>query len=152
MDFVIDQDLEIDAPAELVWQVLTDFARYGEWNPFCVECATTLKPGDAIRMKVILTGKPQEVEEVVESCTTGRGFAYHMKPIPLGALSSLRSHDIERTGASTARYRSHFELRGWLRPLVVALFGKGMQRGFGGMSAGIKQRAESLWQQQRKRV
>ena len=26
--------VEIDAPAERVWQVLTDFRRYPEWNPF----------------------------------------------------------------------------------------------------------------------
>lgn len=26
--------IEIEAPAERVWQVLTDFGRYPEWNPF----------------------------------------------------------------------------------------------------------------------
>ena len=26
--------IEIEAPAERVWQVLTDFRRYPEWNPF----------------------------------------------------------------------------------------------------------------------
>jgi hypothetical protein len=26
--------VEIDAPAERVWQILTDFRRYPEWNPF----------------------------------------------------------------------------------------------------------------------
>ena len=25
--------------------VLTDLARYGEWNPFVTECSTTLEPG-----------------------------------------------------------------------------------------------------------
>jgi hypothetical protein len=25
---------EIEAPAERVWHILTDFARYPEWNPF----------------------------------------------------------------------------------------------------------------------
>jgi uncharacterized protein YndB with AHSA1/START domain len=152
MSFVIDHEFEIAAPAEIVWEVLTDFQRYGEWNPFCVECATTLTPGDPIRMQVNLTGKPQRVEEVIESCTPGQGFAYHMKPIPLGALSSQRTHRIEPVTATTSRYYSHFELKGWLKPLVVAIFGKGMRAGFGGMSEGVKQRAEATWRQRQKKT
>src|SRR3989442_15928757 len=27
-------DIEIDAPAERVWEVLTDFDRFPDWNPF----------------------------------------------------------------------------------------------------------------------
>jgi len=27
-------EIEIDAPIERAWQILTDVDRYGEWNPF----------------------------------------------------------------------------------------------------------------------
>ena len=30
---------DIDAPAEQVWRVVTDFARYPEWNPFIIRAA-----------------------------------------------------------------------------------------------------------------
>ena len=46
MLFVIEETLEIDAPAELVWEVITDVKRYPEWNPFQVEMQTSFKPGD----------------------------------------------------------------------------------------------------------
>jgi len=122
--FVIDRDIQIAAPAAVVWEVLTDLAKYPEWNPFCLECRSTLKPGDPIHMKVNLTGKPQDVEEVMAELVPGQRFAYHMKPMPLGALSSLRSHDLRSRGAELCSYRSYFELRGWLRPLVLGLFRK----------------------------
>ncbi len=48
MAFIIEKNLEINAPAEVVWEVITDLARYPEWNPFCVECSSTMQPGDPV--------------------------------------------------------------------------------------------------------
>lgn len=148
MAFRIDKTLEINAPAEVVWQVITDLPRYGEWNPFVRECRSTLKPGDVIEMTVQLTAKPQKVVEVMNEFVPGRRFAYHMKPAPLGALHSLRAHNVEPAGPGTSRYRSEFMLDGWLMPLVRGLLGGAMARGFEGMSQGIKRRAEELWARQ----
>jgi hypothetical protein len=151
MPFVLNHDLEVKAPAALVWEVITDFAHYRDWNPFVVECRSTLEPGEPIDMQVMLTDKPQDVHEVVVECVPGRRFAYRMKPIPLGALSSLRSHDIASRGAGSSTYRSHFELNGWLAPVVLALYRKNLERAFGSMSAAIQQRAEALWLDRQKK-
>lgn len=144
MRYVIEKELVIEAPADAVWQVLTDFGQYRHWNPFVLECRTSLKPGEPIRMDVALVGT-QKVEEVIESCTPGSGFAYHMKPYPLGALSSRRTHEITALGPHRARYRSYFHLEGWLMPVVRGLMGRRLERGFAGMTAGLKQRAEHEW-------
>lgn len=146
MAFVIDQTIEINASAETVWQVLTDLPRYGEWNPFCLECRSTLKPGETIVMTVQLTSKPQQVVEFINEHVPGRRFAYNMKPVALGALASLRSHDVEALGPARARYRSYFKLSGWMMPLVKALFGQKLVHGFGAMTKAVGQRAEQLAQ------
>src|ERR1051326_514279 len=140
MGFTIDQEISIKAPPGVVWEVLTDLPKYKEWNPFCLECESTLKPGDPIRMTVNLTGKPQKVEEVVKEFVAGKRFAYSMKPVP-GTLSSLRSHDVTGNGATTS-YRSHFELNGWMRFVVLALFPDKLEKGFGAMPAAGGQRAD----------
>lgn len=147
--FKIEKVVEIQAPAEIVWEVITDFSRYPDWNPFCIACDTTMKPGDPIRMKVQLMPIPQNVEEVVDELVPGKRFAYHMKPAPLGALTSKRSHDVESLGAERTRYRSYFHLAGWVMPLVRGLLGGRLQIGFAGMTAGIQKRAEALWAQRR---
>lgn len=142
--FVLDHTLEIDAPAATVWTVLTDFAAYGQWNPFVSECRCDLRPGGALDMRVHLGKRPQTQREWIADLQPGRGFSYRMKPIPLGALRSFRSHRIEVIDERRSRYHSHFEIDGWLQPLILALFRGGLERGFAGMSEALKQRAESL--------
>ena len=144
MAFAIDHDLEINAPPEKVWEVISDLDSYGEWNPFVLECRSTLKPGDPLRMKVKLGSGVRQEQERVASYNEGVGFSYRMEPPPLGALASYRSHKIVPLGEGRSRYISHFELNGWLSPVVKAFVGSKLQAGFDGMSHGIKDRAEAL--------
>ncbi|MGO4612599.1 SRPBCC family protein [Nocardia sp. 2YAB30] len=144
MAFVIDLAVDIDAPAELVWQVITDFPRYGEWNPFVSECRSSLVPGEPIDMLVHIGGSRRKQREWIRSHTPGRELGYSMKPVPAGALHSLRSHTVTPLADNRTRYESHFELAGWLHPVVVALLGKNLRRGFAGMTDGIRKQAESL--------
>ncbi|MBF6328196.1 SRPBCC domain-containing protein [Nocardia transvalensis] len=144
MGFVIDQSVEIGASADAVWKVLTDFERYGEWNPFCVGCKSTLEVGSPIDMKVRLGSGERAQREWILSHTPGVGFSYGMKPVPLGALRSLRSHTLTPLDADRCRYTSHFELDGWLRPLVTTTLGSALRTGFTSMTAAVKERAEQL--------
>ena len=54
MPIVIDETVKIAAPPDRVWDVITDFPRYAEWNPFVVACESTLIVGDPIQMRVQL--------------------------------------------------------------------------------------------------
>ena len=150
MPFIIDKHLEVAAPAEIVWEVITDLPRYGEWNPFMRECRTSFNPGDPIDMKVKIFARPQPQREWVLEFVSGKRFAYRMKPVPGGTLSSFRSHDVEAAGPARTRYRSFFQLSGWLMPVVRGLLGARLEIGFQGMTEGIRVRAEKLWAERNK--
>jgi uncharacterized protein YndB with AHSA1/START domain len=150
MSFVIEKTLEIAAPPAVVWEVLTDFPKYPEWNPFVVECRSTLQPGEAMDMRVKLMAVPQRQVEWMNEHVPGQRFAYNMKPFPLGALRSLRSHDLTAAGADRTRYRSYFQLDGWMMPLVRGLMGGRIEVGMRGMWEGLQRRSEQLWAQRRK--
>ena len=51
---ICSDTFEIDAPIELVWDVLMDVARYGEWNPFTRCEGADLKVGSPIHLDVTL--------------------------------------------------------------------------------------------------
>jgi hypothetical protein len=50
----IRTELEIAAPAREVWGILTDFARYQEWNPFITEIAGDAVVGQALHVHLSL--------------------------------------------------------------------------------------------------
>jgi len=142
--FAFQHAVEIQAPAAKVWDVLTDFPRYGEWNGFVSECRCDLRPAGLIQMTVHLGPKPQKVEEVINAVQPGVGFNYSMKPAPLGMLKSLRAHRIEPIAQGKCRYVSEFELTGPMALVLKLLLGKRLEAGFADMTQGIKRRAEAL--------
>jgi hypothetical protein len=56
MSTTITTTVDIDAPTQPVWDVLTDFATYGEWNP-SVEIKGTAEVGTKLVVRMSANGK-----------------------------------------------------------------------------------------------
>ena len=52
MSKTLVSQIEIDATAEQVWEVLTDFAAYATWNPFIVSAVGAAEVGTTVRMRM----------------------------------------------------------------------------------------------------
>ena len=140
---VVAAEIEIDATAERVWSILTDFERYPDWNPFTVEVKTTLRIGDSVVMNVHLPGKrPKERTEWVNRVEEGRVFAWGMHALHPAVLTANRFQWIESLGAGRCRYRTEDVMSGWLAPIVVAFYGRSMRLGFESVASALKARAE----------
>jgi hypothetical protein len=51
--FLIETGIGIEAPAQRVWDVLTDFAGYARWNPVLIDVEGPLVPGAGLRLKTV---------------------------------------------------------------------------------------------------
>jgi hypothetical protein len=146
MPFVIEEELEINAPTDVVWEVITDLPRYGEWNPFVVSCRSTLAVGDPIDMRVkIFSWFAQPQRETIQDHFPGQRLCYGLDGGRLRAVISRRCHELESLDSGRTRYRSRFALSGWMGPVTRVLLGALLRRGFHSMTAGIRNRAEQLW-------
>jgi uncharacterized protein YndB with AHSA1/START domain len=146
MAFIIEEEREIAAPANVVWEVITDLASYGQWNPFVVACRSTLAVGNPIHMRVrIFSWFAQPQREIIQDHIPGQRLCYGLDGGRLGAVISRRCHELEPLDPGRTRYRSEFALSGWMAPLTRFLLGSRLRRGFHAMTGGIHTRAERLW-------
>ena len=142
---IAEHEHEIDAPPELVWEVITDWDRYPEWNPFVVSCSSTLEVGAPIDMRVrVLPWFAQRQREWITEHEPGLRFCYSMAGMPEALLASARCHTLTALEGGRTHYASRFELRGLLAPFVGWMLGGRLASGFGAMSAAIRTRAEAL--------
>ena len=136
---------EIDAPVDVVWSVLTDVASYPSWNPFTVDVKTTFELGTPVEMQVVLFPwwKRKQVEYV---------SGFHPKhelswAVTMGApwlVTADRYQRLTDLGGGRTRYETADVFTGAGVPVVFALMGRAMKRGFEGVAAGLKARSESL--------
>lgn len=76
--------VDVDAPPEVVWQVLTDFDSYDEWNPFLrvagranegahvvVELRPPNRQPSTFRPELVTVAKPRELRWVGHRWTPG---------------------------------------------------------------------------------
>src|SRR5689334_12467203 len=96
--------VDIDAPIDVVWQVMLDVEAYGEWNPFITraECPCPPKVGDPIRLHVTFGNgskvvSPERISAVVAPYADNSGvkratlaYVYEGLPSRLGLLSGTR--------------------------------------------------------------
>lgn len=88
----IDTTIDIDAPAEAVWAVIADFARYPEWNPFITALEGDLRVGARLRATFSLAHrKPRTFTPRVTVVEPGHELAWR------GGLAIPNLFDTEHT-------------------------------------------------------
>lgn len=138
-------ELDVDASAEVVWEVISDLARYAEWNPFVIRATSACEVGAPIRMKVqMFRAFAQSQTETITEFTAPQRICWGLAGGGWSALSSRRCQVVTPVGPSRCRYVSEFQLHGWFAPVVMGLLGGRLQAGFRAMSHAAKRRAEEL--------
>lgn len=147
-------EVDIDAPIQTVWEVMTDTERYGEWNPFIrrVECARPPTVGTPIRLHVEFANGKQVVSPERITVTEPPGddggtwratlaYVYEGWPSRLGLVRGTRWQRLEQRQGGPTRYSTVEVFSG---PLVALAGPARVEEGFGRHAAALKARAEAL--------
>ena len=137
-------EIEIDASAERVWAVLSDFSSYPQWNPFIKSVVGTPEQGARLQIAIQPSGgKTMRFSPVVLAAEAGRELRW------LGHFLIPRLFDgehrflIEPLGDGKVRFEQNERFSGLLVGLLRASLDRDTKRGFDEMNRALKARAEN---------
>jgi hypothetical protein len=135
----IHTEIVVDAPPSVVWEVLTDFGSYREWNPQIVEARGTARPGERVHLRVRAKGRTRSIPVTVTEATPERTLSWVGRvPVPW-VFEGRHTFELEAVEGGTHlvnRERSS----GLLVPFVVPT---DAEADYETMNEALKRRAES---------
>ncbi len=136
-------EITIDAPAQRVWEVLTDFDSFPDWNPFMQRASGEL----AVGKKLVVYLKPpggmgMSFKPRVMKVDPNREFRWLGHLFMPGLFDGEHIFEIDPIGDASCRFVQREEFRGVLVTLILTMIGKATERGFNEMNQALKARAE----------
>ena len=138
------EPVEIHAPIDLVWTVLTEVDKYRDWNPFTPRVQTDFSIGSPANLLVRMGPAKFRIAESMCAFEKTRLIAWEKTFGALWLLHAVREQHLEPAGKTRCSYHNTDRLTGVLAPMVLVCFGGYMRRGFDDVAEGLKARAEAL--------
>lgn len=145
---VSSDTVTINAPAALVWEVIVDFANYGQWNEFCPSIKGELKMGEALEMEVDLGNGLQTQVESITCIEPGRKIVWSMANKPGDPVHADRSQKLTPVSGHSCTYVTVDHFGGEMMGPMIEMMGKAVEDGFNLCARNLKARAEALYQAQ----
>lgn len=137
-------EIEIDAPADAVWKILTDFESYADWNPFIRSFEGIPEPGRQFSVTIQPTGKkPMTFKPVCLALIPEREFRWLGHLVFTGLFDGEHIFELKRLNNTRTLFIQRENFRGLLVPVLWRLLNASTRAGFEQMNQKLKNRAES---------
>jgi len=142
--------IDIDAPAERVWDALTTIADYPIWNSFIPHLAGTLAPGERLEVRLEPPGgAAMTFRPTVLAVEPARGLRWVGHLLIPGLFDGEHQFEIQPLGPGRVRFVQQERFTGVLVPLFARTLDAHTLPGFNAMNAALKARAEAAVGNQR---
>ena len=149
---VVSEKVVINAPASLVWEILIDMPKYGDWNPFCVECSSTLEMGAPVNMKLksYVDAEPAYFNncEFVCAYEPNKQISWALPHYDEWPYPARRDQFIEELGPEKCEYYSTDQFLGPNGIHVMRFAGPWVKKAFDDTAHALKAHAEKLYANQ----
>jgi hypothetical protein len=141
-------EINVEAPAERVWGLLTDFASYPTWNPFIRNISGLPTPGERLEVRLEPPGgRGMTFRPKVLNVEPNRELRWLGNLLVPGLFDGEHSFTIQPLEENRVRFVQREEFRGLLVPLFSRSLDTNTRSGFEQMNRALKERAEAAPEQ-----
>jgi hypothetical protein len=138
-------EIEIQASAERVWQLLTDFPSFPQWNPFIRKASGDIRVGERLEVKLQPSGaSAMTFRPTVLTAEPNREFRWLGHLLISGLFDGEHIFTIEPLGEGRVRFTQREVFTGLLVPLFARGLDTDTRRGFDEMNQALRARAEQV--------
>ena len=138
----VHAQVEIRAPAALVWRILTEFPTYDIWNPYIYPVRGDLHPGRLLDVTLHTDDGTLRYEPAVLAVQPQHLLSWGGR-IPGGMFERVQTFTLEELKPNLVRVTSHERFQGYLLPLYGRM-PEEARRGLEAMTRALRDRAELL--------
>jgi len=136
-------EIEIQASAERVWQLLTDFPSFPQWNPFIRKVSGNIQVGERLEVYIQPSGASgMTFRPTVLKAEPNRELRWLGHLLISGLFDGEHSFTIEPLGEGRVRFTQREVFTGLLVPLFARGLDTDTRRGFEEMNQALKSKAE----------
>ena len=147
MKYKLFTEIEIKAPPEAVWKILTNLDNYKDWNPFIVSSKGKVKVGEKLVNRIAPpNGKAMTFKPIVTVVDENKAFEWLGRAGITGIFDGRHRFELKKTKNGT-----HFTHSEAFSGLLVGLAKKSLNtktlKGFEEMNIALKTHAENQTRQ-----
>jgi hypothetical protein len=141
----LKSEIEINAPAEKVWEVLTDFGGFPDWNPFIRMAQGEIREGAKLKIRVQpMGGMGMTLYPTITKVIPNRMLSWFGKFWIPRLFEGEHIFTIEPLKKGRVRFTQREVFNGMLIPLLEYVLDRDILHGFEDMNEAVKTRAEGL--------
>jgi hypothetical protein len=132
-------ETEIDAPPEAVWEVLTDFAAYEEWNPFFTRASGELRERGAVDVTIDATRRPTlSMTMTITTVARDRRLQWVGRIVSPLIFEGRHTFDLQALDDDRTRFVNREQFSGILVPILTL----GLREEYEAMNRALAERVE----------
>ncbi|ATC34037.1 SRPBCC domain-containing protein [Caulobacter vibrioides] len=150
MQRAVEHRIGVQAPAEVVWEVVSDFEGWAQWNPLYRKAEGVMKVGSTLVLEQHLPGQaPTVIQPVVQDWVPYEQL--HWRSSRLGGfVTAIRYLEIESMGPASATFSNGELFMGLLLRFVSRDERRQLKAAFTQMGEAVRDRAEAIWSERSK--